>query len=596
MQLYLIYNVQRVVMTMENSLVKKSIIKVIRKNMGRCILLIFAVCGTVITSLVPPQILKQIFDQNLVPRSSDGLLMLAIAYMGVILFIGVFDFMKEAVLTVLGQKITKEIRVEMMVKLEKIYALFFSSNGSGVVVSRFTNDVDAINSLFTSGIVGMMIDCLKVIGIIFSIWLFSETLGIITIILLPIIYAITRLFQKRMLKAQIENRILVGKVNNHISESLKNAQMIKVFSKENYMERKYTEHLLDNYKTVEKVNFYDSVFPPMIQITRAVVIAIIVILSSKQLNYLGISLGMVAASIDLISNLFAPIENLGMELQNIQQAISGIHRVNNFYSETEDTNTIKELQAENIIPIREEVRLSFHDLTFHYEEGTDVLQNINLIIKPQEKVTFVGRTGVGKSTLFKLIMGLLKPSEGNITINGIDVYNIPNNEKRKIFGYVDQSFHLIKGTVAEQISLQDESITREQIEHALEFVGMTDYIASLEKGFDTQVINDTLFSQGQMQLLAIARAIVTDPPILLLDEITANIDSITEEKIVTVLQKASRAHTILSISHRLSSMIASDMVVILENGRVKNTGSPEMLLQKDDWYRSHLALEKLTWS
>ncbi|MDD3171520.1 MAG: ABC transporter ATP-binding protein [Bacilli bacterium] len=581
---------------MENSLVKKSIIKVIRKNMGRCILLIFAVCGTVITSLVPPQILKQIFDQNLVPRSSDGLLMLAIAYMGVILFIGVFDFMKEAVLTVLGQKITKEIRVEMMVKLEKIYALFFSSNGSGVVVSRFTNDVDAINSLFTSGIVGMMIDCLKVIGIIFSIWLFSETLGIITIILLPIIYAITRLFQKRMLKAQIENRILVGKVNNHISESLKNAQMIKVFSKENYMERKYTEHLLDNYKTVEKVNFYDSVFPPMIQITRAVVIAIIVILSSKQLNYLGISLGMVAASIDLISNLFAPIENLGMELQNIQQAISGIHRVNNFYSETEDTNTIKELQAENIIPIREEVRLSFHDLTFHYEEGTDVLQNINLIIKPQEKVTFVGRTGVGKSTLFKLIMGLLKPSEGNITINGIDVYNIPNNEKRKIFGYVDQSFHLIKGTVAEQISLQDESITREQIEHALEFVGMTDYIASLEKGFDTQVINDTLFSQGQMQLLAIARAIVTDPPILLLDEITANLDSITEEKIVTVLQKASRAHTILSISHRLSSMIASDMVVILENGRVKNTGSPEMLLQKDDWYRSHLALEKLTWS
>lgn len=596
MQLYLIYNVQRVVMTMENSLVKKSIIKVIRKNMGRCILLIFAVCGTVITSLVPPQILKQIFDQNLVPRSSDGLLMLAIAYMGVILFIGVFDFMKEAVLTVLGQKITKEIRVEMMVKLEKIYALFFSSNGSGVVVSRFTNDVDAINSLFTSGIVGMMIDCLKVIGIIFSIWLFSETLGIITIILLPIIYAITRLFQKRMLKAQIENRILVGKVNNHISESLKNAQMIKVFSKENYMERKYTEHLLDNYKTVEKVNFYDSVFPPMIQITRAVVIAIIVILSSKQLNYLGISLGMVAASIDLISNLFAPIENLGMELQNIQQAISGIHRVNNFYSETEDTNTIKELQAENIIPIREEVRLSFHDLTFHYEEGTDVLQNINLIIKPQEKVTFVGRTGVGKSTLFKLIMGLLKPSEGNITINGIDVYNIPNNEKRKIFGYVDQSFHLIKGTVAEQISLQDESITREQIEHALEFVGMTDYIASLEKGFDTQVINDTLFSQGQMQLLAIARAIVTDPPILLLDEITANLDSITEEKIVTVLQKASRAHTILSISHRLSSMIASDMVVILENGRVKNTGSPEMLLQKDDWYRSHIALEKLTWS
>lgn len=596
MQQYLIYNVQKVAMIMKDSLVKKSIIKVIKKNIGLCVLLIIAILGVVITSLVPPQILKQIFDNNLVPKRSDGLLILAIAYMSAILFIGIFDFMKEAVLTVIGQKLMKEIRIEMMEKLEKINAMFFSSNESGIVVSRFTNDVDAINSMFTNGIVGMMIDCFKIVGIVFSIWMFSSKIGIITLILLPIIYAITRIFQKKMLKSQIENRILVGKVNNHISESLKNVRMIKSYSKESYMEKKYTEYLLDNYKTVEKVNFYDSVFPPIIQITRAVVIGIIVIISSKQLNYLGISLGMVAASIDLISNLFTPIENLGMELQSIQQAISGIQRVNDFYSEPEDGNKNKDLKADVIIPRRDEVILAFNDMSFNYEEGADILQNISLLINPQEKVTFIGRTGVGKSTLFKLIMGLLKPLEGNITINGMDVYNIPNSEKRKIFGYVDQSFHLIKGTVAEQISLQDENITREQIENALDFVGMKDYIASLENGCDTQVIKDTLFSQGQKQLLAIARAIVINPPILLLDEITANLDYITEEKIVSVLQKASNTHTILSISHRLSSMIASDTVVILENGRVKNAGSPEMLLQNDDWYRSHLALEKLTWS
>ena len=581
---------------MKDSLVKKSIIKVVKKNVGIGVLLLIAVCGVVITSLIPPQILKQIFDHNLVPKSSDGLIMLAIAYISAILFIGVFDFMKEAVLTVIGQKIIKEIRIEMMEKLEKINITFFSSNESGIVVSRFTNDVDAINSMFTNGIVGMMIDCLKVTGIVFSIWMFSANIGMITLILLPFIYVITRLFQKRMLKSQIENRILVGKVNNHISESLKNVRMIKSYSKENYMEKKYIEYLIDNYKTVEKVNFYDSVFPPIIQITRAVVIGVIVILSSKQLNYLGISLGMVAATIDLISNLFTPIENLGMELQNIQQAISGIHRVNDFYSEPEDGSKDKKLRADVIIPRRDEVRLSFNDMSFNYEEGADILQNINLLINPQEKVTFIGRTGVGKSTLFKLIMGLLKPSEGNITINGVDVYNIPNSKKRKIFGYVDQSFHFIKGTVAEQISLQDENVTREQVENALEFVGMTDYIKSLENGFDTQVIRDTLFSQGQKQLLAIARAIVTNPPILLLDEITANLDSMTEEKIVSVLQRASSTHTILSISHRLSSIIASDTIVILEKGRVKNSGSPEILLQNDSWYRSHIALEKLTWS
>jgi ATP-binding cassette subfamily B protein len=361
------------------------------------------------------------------------------------------------------------------------------------------------------------------------------------------------------------------------------------------MENKYAGYLLDSYKTIEKINFYDSVFSPIIQLTRAVVIGAVVVLCSKQLNYLGISLGMVAASIELVSNLFAPIENLGMEFQNIQQAISGIHRVNDFYTEPEDDCKNEKLRAEDFIPDREELRLSFNDVTFHYDEGADILKNINLLIKSQEKVTFAGRTGVGKTTLFKLITGILKPSYGNITINGIDVYTIPNSQKRKIFGYVDQSFYLVKGTVAEQISLQDESISRDEIWCALNFVGLADYVASLENGMDTQVNNDTLFSQGQRQLLAIARAIVTNPPILLLDEITANLDSITEEKVVSVLQKASQAHTILSISHRLSSMIASDRVVILENGRIKNAGSPEMLLQNDDWYRSHIALERLTW-
>ena len=581
---------------MENSLIKNSMAKVIKNNIGISLLLGFSIIGLVVTSLIPPQILKYIVDHNLVNKSTDKLLTLAMAYIGVLLFIAGFDFIKEALLTVLGQKITKEIRIKMMEKLERISAMFFFSNSSGAAVSRFTNDVDAINSLFTNGIISMVVDCFNIIGIVISIWIFSSKLGFATLSLLPVIYLITRLFQKRMLKAQIENRILIGRVNNHISESLKNIQMIKSFSKESYMEENYKRYLLDNYKTVEKVNFYDSIYPPFIQITRAASIAFIVVLSSKQLNYLGISLGIVAASIELISNLFAPIENLGMELQNIQQAISGIKRVNDFYSEPEDSPKKDDLKAEDIIPNREEVNLSFKDISFQYEEGEDVLQNINLSLKPNEKVTFVGRTGVGKTTLFKLIMGLLKPTKGSLTINEIDVYDIPNSEKRKIFGYVDQSFHMIEGTVKEQISLQDESITKEQVEKALDLVGLTEYVSTLEKGIDTKITSDTLFSQGQKQLLAIARAIVTNPPVLLLDEITANLDSITEEKIVTVLQEVSKAHTILSISHRLSAMISSDTVVILENGRVKNAGSPKMLLENDDWYRSHMALEKLTWS
>jgi ATP-binding cassette subfamily B protein len=440
----------------------------------------------------------------------------------------------------------------------------------------------------------MAIDCMKVVGIVISIWMFKTQLGLITLFLLPVIAFITRSFQRKMLKAQIENRKLVSRVNNHIAESVKNILTVKVFSKEDYMERKYTQNLLDNYRTIEKVNFYDSIFPPIIQIMRAFVIGLIVVLSSKQLNYLGISLGMIAASIDLISNLFAPIEQLGMEFQSIQQAISGIRRVNDFLQEKEEEGKDISCSFQSVIPASKEAVLEFHNVFFQYEEGIDILQNIKLKIMPLQKAAFIGRTGVGKSTLFKLVLGLLKPTKGMITINGIDVCRIPNSEKRRIFGYVDQSFPMLHATAAEQISLQDSSISKEEIIKALEFTGMAEYILSLEQGLDTMV-NESMFSQGQKQLLSIARAIVTDPPILLLDEITANLDSITEEKIVSVLKKAGSQRMILSISHRLSTVIDNDLLVILENGRIKNSGSPEMLLQNDDWYRSHLALENLTW-
>lgn len=546
-----------------NSKVVKIIINVFKKYKLLTFLLIIIILGAIGFSLATPQILKYIIDDYLTINKGKSLLLPALLYFSSIALLGIFNFAKEGIITVFGQKIIRKIKEEMMCKLEKIPIEYLSMNESGSIVSRFSNDVEAVGSLFTSGIVSMIVDAFKIVGIVISIWLFSYKLGILVIFIIPVVYFLTRFFQRRMLKAQRLYRVLTAKVNNHIPESINNIQMIKSFSKEKYMEDKYTEYLDESYRAMDKINFYDSIFSPIILILRAIVVSIVVILSADSLSILGISIGSVAASIELINNIFTPIENLGMELQNIQQSIAGIYRIDEFLNEKEENKKDFNLTYDKIIN-KNNMDIEFNNVSFFYEEKQYILKDIDLSIKYKENVTFAGRTGVGKTTLFKLILGLLEPSRGSITLAGFKVSEIPNDEKRKIFGYVEQEFSFIKGSIAEQISLKDSNISYEEIENAMKFVGLHDYVMTLEKGYDT-FASTHIFSKGQCQLLSIARAIVTSPPIMLLDEITANLDSETEQKIISVLRDASYDRTVLSISHRLSSILTCDRIIRLEN-------------------------------
>lgn len=532
-----------------NSGVTENILYVFRRYS-----LLSAVLGIVILlvvglSLVPPQLLKHIVDNYLIAGRGSELLKMAMVYFIILILIGAADVVKEGLLTLFGQKISRQLRESMMEKQERLAASYIVSHETGTIVSRYMNDVDAIQGLFTSGIISMVIDGLKIIGIIVSIFYFSLKLGIMMILLLPIIYKLSRWFQKRMLKAQMENRILVGEVNNHIPETLRNIEMIKSFYKEDYMEKQYDELITENYRAVEKVNLYDSIFSPIILLIKAAVIASMVVMCSHELNLLGISIGMAAAAIELISNIFKPIENLGMELQAIQQAIAGIKRVNEFLAEEEFYSS----QAEGKVSLKEhEPVISFKGVSFSYTEGNPVLKNLSFEINKEERVIFTGRTGAGKSTLFKLILGFYPPDEGEVLIGNCPASHIPSREKRKLFGYVEQSFKFVPGNIYDQISLGDSRITREQIRETMKQVGMDDYISLLPKGYETKAL-ECSFSMGQCQLLSIARAMVLNPPMMLLDEITANLDAETEQKILEVLKKTGEGRTIISIMHRLSA-------------------------------------------
>lgn len=545
--------------------VASTIKKVLSKNKILSILLSSAILGVVIFNIVPAWILKNIIDNYLGKVKMAQLVRPALLFFASYVLVYLFEFAKEGLLTITGQKITHEIRLSMMKKEAKIKANYFTLNETGTIVSRFMNDVEAVQSLFTNGIIGLFIDGFKIIGIMISLYLINKQLSLLLLIILPFLYVITRYFQKQMLKAQYKNRIITAKVNNHIPETINNIQMIQSFHKETYMKEKYKEYLKESYATINQINYYDALYSPIVLIIKAVMIALVVILASKDIHLFGVSVGMVAAAIELISNIFAPIEGLGMELQSIQEAVAGIKRVNEFLCEEEEQKHI-ELKLEPYCNKRYH-QIQFDKVSFSYDEDTPILREASFIAKYDDKITFVGRTGVGKSTIFKLLLGLLEPQQGDIYLNGKSVKEIPNEQKRSIFGYVEQEFHFIPGNIVEQIRLNDEKISEDQVYRAMKFVGLDTYVRGFDQGYFT-IVNDTMFSQGQKQLLSIARAIVADPPILLLDEITANLDSKTEEMILKVLEQVSQHRMVLSISHRLSARLTNNRVLVVKDNMI----------------------------
>ena len=557
--------------------------------------LVLAVLAAAGCGLIPPQLLRIFIDRHLSAGNLTGVGALAAAYVLALAAVGAADFAKGALLISAGQKLVHGLRAEMMRKLTRIESEWFARNDPGSIASRFIADADNVSGMFTDGLAGMLVDCLKIVGILLSVALFSWRLLVLALVFLPVIWLITRQFQRASLAAQKKNLEQLGRVSSHISETVRSLPMIRGYAREAFLEQIYRRRLQDNFETVETVNFYDSLYPVLVAVLKAVSVCAIVLLSGLH-TVLGLSAGTAAAAIDLFAGLFAPIETLGMELQSLQRGLSGAQRIDAFDLLPEEPARDPALTAEAILARGGgRASLSLTQVGFAYQEGRPVLQDVSFDVPAGQSVTVAGRTGVGKTTLFRLIMGLLSPQQGTLTLNGVSVAAIPNREKRRLFGYVEQHFSFVPGTVLTQITLGDPAVTRQAAAQALDFVGLGETVAALPQGLDTPVDAGSAFSQGQKQLLAIARAIAADPAVLLLDEVTANLDSVTEAHVVRVLAKAGRGRTVLAISHRLTSMQQCDTIVLLEDGRVRACGAPAELAVRDEAFRRRLALEQSSW-
>ena len=526
--------------------------------MAHCFLtvgVILCVAASVAASLLPPLLLARCIDS--LTAGLPLTIWAVLAYFASLALEGVLSSAQESLLVVFGQKMTHALRSEMSHKLTRLPAATLVDQNPGEVTARFSGDVDTVEALFTSGIISMAADACRIISIMVVIFVKNPGLAMILLLVLPLFAVFTRHVQKRMLAAQLDNRRAVAAVSGQVPETLHNIRTIRALGMEAYMERRYDQRIADGYSAMERTNFYDAIYSPVVLTLNAVVVGIVMLLSasgnSTVLALFGMSVGTSVAVINYISRIFAPIESLGMEIQTIQSAMAGVKRIDAFLAQPERT-----IPAERTKTARGDVELTH--VTFGYGEK-HVLNDFSMTVKQGEQVTLVGRTGAGKSTVFKLLLGLYPPESGTVTIGGVNVADITDRERRTCISCVEQHFARVPGTVLDQITLGDPQITEEMAKNAAKLAGIDAAIAAMPGGYDT-VCSEGMFSQGEWQLLSIARAAAADPAVLLLDEITANLDAETEARVLEALRRASEGRTVLSVSHRIYENLGGRTVEI----------------------------------
>lgn len=518
---------------------------------------VLCAAASVLASLLPPLLLARIIDglTGGMPLAFTAALM----YFGSLALEGVLSSGQETLLEIFGQKMTHALRSEMSLKLTRLPASTLSAQNPGEVAARFSGDVDTVEALFTSGIISMIADACRIISIFVVIAIENAGLALLLVLVLPLLAIFTRHVQKRMLKAQLENRQAVAAISGQVPEAIHNIRTIRALGLESYMEKRYDKRIGESYAAVEKTNFYDAIYSPVVNIINVAVVGIVMLMSAsgnaQVLTLFSMSVGTSVAIINYISRIFTPIETLGMEIQTIQSAMAGVKRIDAFLAQPE-----REIPAEDVSKKGPRGDVALTHVTFGYDDRK-VLSDLSFTVKSGEQVTLVGRTGAGKSTVFKLLLGLYKPEKGTVTIGGVDVSQISDGARRSCIGCVEQHFARVPGTVLDQITLGDPSISRDMAQNAAQLAGLDSVIRTFPDGYDTPC-SDGMFSQGEWQLLSIARAAAADPAVLLLDEITANLDADTEARVLDALRRASVGRTVLSISHRVYESLGGRTIEI----------------------------------
>jgi ATP-binding cassette subfamily B protein len=572
---------------------------------ARLLLVAAAVLGAAVLGLIPSLVVRHVVDHNLTPHRTAGLAPAAVVYLAASVAVAALTAAYGYLAATVAQRSLAGLRTRLFSHLLRLPTGYHDRTPVGDSISRCTADIEAIDQLFSSSVATLLGQTVQLVTVAVTMLVLSPTLTAAAAVFLPLVALFTAYLRRRIRDAERDTRRAIGTLNTHLQEDLSGAEVIRAFGRQAMFTDRFRLALTDWLRATNTSTFYNAFYAPGLALLSSFATALLLFLGGHNaFDTIGVSLGTLTAFILLFAQFITPLINLGDEWQSVQAALAGAERVFSVLALPTDDP----VHPAPTVPRRDHTisasgpRLEVDRITFGYAPGAPVLHEVSVAVHPGEHVVVVGRTGAGKTSLLALVAGLYPPWTGHVHVAGHDPRTFDDAARRAVLGFVPQTVQLFSGTVRDNLTLGDPTITAEQARRAATLAGADRFIRALPDGYDT-ILSDSgrgsgvQLSAGQWQLLALARALVTAPAALLLDEATAVIDGASDAAFRTALHEhvLAAGTAVLTVAHRLATAREADRVLVMAGGRIVEQGAPGELLTSGGRFAMLTALEDAGW-
>jgi len=559
---------------------------------------LFCAAAATAAEITRPYLLKRAIDEYITPfvrntgalsreQAVSGITTLALFFLVVLVAQFLFSYGQTLLLYVAGQNAMKDMRDDIFGSIMHLPVGRLQDHPAGRLVTRATNDVEAVNELYNEVIVSLIKDLMMVLGLLVIMFVIDWQLTLLVLLLAPVTYKIGEEFRKRVRRAYRAVRRNVSRLNSYVAEHLSGMRIIKIFAGEDRSRDRFEGVNDDEYRSrMDQLNIY-AVFRPLVHLIRIIAIALVLWAGGFRVVHSTFTIGSLVMFLSFIEKLFKPIQQLSQKYDVLQKAMASAERMFGLIDSDPEPYDGRPLPAPSGTDGGH--RIEFRNVWFSYEDepGDEdwVLRDVSFTVHPGEDVAIVGPTGSGKSTMIKLLLCWRPPQKGKVFLDNVDLRELDLQQLRSTFGVVLQDVQLFAGDVTENIRLWDDSLSDDDVETVLKRVRATSFVNNLPDGPDTNIKQQgEILAEGQRQLLSFARALAHEPDVLLLDEATAHLDSQTEERVLSALRSVFEQRTTLTIAHRLSTIDHCDRIFVLHRGKLIEQGPHDVLMRRDGLY------------